>query len=431
MKRIKHIFGYTNDFKDNLFLFGLQLFVITLPAYLSFVNSYAVALLFLIWLYTNDFTGIRQRLIERKLGWFFIAYFFWMMFTLVYSSNRELGWLDTGQKLTFLLFPFILLSNTKIKCRHIRGVVRMFYWTLYVLSIYMLVKAGYNYYTQTPTVLANDLDYFTYEKLANTVLVQPIYLALYMVFAFFGVWWDYFLQPKVSLTKAGRGMAFIWLFHFFMMVILLSSRMELLVLLFLTTVLLFWNEFKKEKRNWGLAAFKILAIGSFTIILIGMIPVNKARYQEMVDFEQDYTQNRWGGRAIRIQKWLNTLELIAENPMLGTGVGDMQNELQKVYKRNNFEIAYRYAFNPHNQYLQTWATVGLIGLFFLLGILAFSLRNALNSKNELYVLLVFILAFSMITESMLERQKGVVFFSFFLLLFAAYYHNSKLKQDSN
>jgi hypothetical protein len=34
----------------------------------------------------------------------------------------------------------------------------------------------------------------------------------------------------------------------------------------------------------------------------------------------------------------------------------------------------------------------------------------------------------MITESMLERQKGVVFFSFFLLILAAYYLNEEVNQ---
>jgi O-antigen ligase len=106
----------------------------------------------------------------------------------------------------------------------------------------------------------------------------------------------------------------------------------------------------------------------------------------------------------------------------------MQDELQLVYKKNNFDIAYNYRFNPHNQYLQTWATFGLIGLFFLLGILAVSFKYSITSQNIFYVFLVLLLSLSMITESMLERQKGVVFFSFFLLLFAAYYLNEEVNQ---
>ena len=424
MKRIALIMGYGDDFKDNLFLFALQLVVITLPAYFGFVNSWAIVFLFLIWLFTNNFSKFGFYFKTRTLGWFFIGYFVWMLVGLLYSDNLELAKRDVIQKLTFVLFPVILLYNDRIKCRHLRGLIRLFYWTVFVLSIYMLAKAWINYYTQIP-LLKNDLNYFTYEVLAGNVGIQPIYLSMYMVFAFFAVLWDFFLQPKIGLTKAGNMMATIWLFHFYMMVVLLSSRMELMILIFLTSILILWLEYKKETRKWFLAIFKILVLGSVTIILLGVFPVNKARYQEMIDFKKDYTENKWGGRDIRIQKWLNTLELISEQPFLGTGTGDMQDQLQKVYKRNNFDVAYGLKFNPHNQYLQTWATFGLVGLFFLFGILAVSFKYSISSENILYVMLVLILALSMITESMLERHKGVVFFSFFLLLFGAYYLNYK------
>lgn len=428
MKRLAIIFGYGDNVKDNLFLFALQLVVITFPAFYGYVNSWAVIVLLVVWVFTNDFSNFVHYFKTRPLGWVFIGYFVWMLFGLLYSENYEAAKIDIIQKLTFVLFPAILLFNDRIKCRQLRGGVRLFYWTLFVLSIYMLAKAWFNYYTHTPQVLANDLDYFTYEKLATNVGIQPIYLSMYMVFALFGVLWDFFLQPKIGLTKAGKLMASVWIFHFYMMVVLLSSRMELLAMIFLGTLLIIWLTYKMEKRNWFSALFKILVLGSVTIVLIGVFPINKARYEEMIDFKKDYTQNKWGGRAIRIQKWLNTLELISEQPLIGTGTGDMQDELQKVYKRNNFDLAYNNHYNPHNQYLQTWASFGLIGLFFLFGIFAVSFKYSISSDNMLYVILVLLLALSMITESILERQKGVVFFSFFLLLFGAYYLNEKVEQ---
>jgi O-antigen ligase len=428
MKRLAIIFGYGDNKKENLFLFALQLVVFTMPAYWGYVNSWAIIFLVFVWMFTNDFSKFGYYLKTRILGWFFIGYFVWMLIEFFNSTNHQAAISDIEQKLTFILFPAILLYNDRIKCRQLRGIVRMFYWTIFILSIYMLIKAGINYYTQTPFLLDNGLDYFTYEKLAINVGIQPIYLSMYMVFALFGVIWDYFLQPKIGLTKSGKLMAFIWMFHFYMMVVLLSSRMELMIMVFLGSILIFWLEYKKESRKWFLALFKVLVLGSVTVILIGAFPVNKARYQEMIDFEKDYTQNKWGGRDIRIQKWLNTLELISENPLIGTGTGDMQDELQVVYKRNDFNLAYDLHFNPHNQYLQTWATFGLIGLFFLLGILAVSFKYSISSGNILYVFLVLLLALSMITESMLERHKGVVFFAFFLLLFGSYYLNEKVEQ---
>ena len=223
-------------------------------------------------------------------------------------------------------------------------------------------------------------------------------------------------------------MAATWAFHFYMMVILLSSRMELLVLLFVSFLALGYYDGKVAKR-WLMAVFKMLVLASITVFLLGMFPVNKARYVEMVDIEQDYKENQWGGRSIRIHKWLNTMELISEQPFLGTGAGDMQEKLMETYKKNDFLIAYDLKFNPHNQYLQTWASSGMIGLFLLLAILLYSLIYAIDSKNALYIALVLVIALSMLTESMLQRQKGLVFFSFFLLFFAGYYFNHKERQS--
>ena len=431
MKQLALFFGYSNNVKDNLFLFALQLVAFTLPFQEGLINSWSIIILFFIWVFTNNFLGFWNNLKTRTLGWFFLGYFLWLIIALLYSEDMSYGLSDIEYKLTFLIFPLLILTSDRIKYKHILGVVRVFYITLFLLSIYMIANAWINLESQSPNAIKNTLDYFTYERLAANVGIQPIYLSMYMVFALFAVIWDLFLEQKSKLSKSQEVIAQFLAFNFYLMVVLLSSRMELLIMLSIGSLLILWVEYEKKNKKWFKAIFKILALGSVTIVLLGAFPVNKARYEEMLDFEKDYTENKWGGRSIRFQKWLNTLELISEQPLLGTGTGDLQNELQKVYKRNNFDIAYGYRFNPHNQYLQTWATFGLFGLFFLFGIFIFSLKYAYYSSNKLYILLVFILALSMITESILERQKGLVFFSFFLLLFGSYYFNDKvIKEES-
>ena len=135
MKRLATIFGYADNLKDNLFLFALQLVVVTFPAYYGFVNSWAVIILLLVWAFTNDYSKFVLYFKTRSLGWVFIGYFVWMVIGLLYSENREVAIVDIEQKLTFVLFPAILLFNDRIKCRHVRGVVRMFYWTIFILSV--------------------------------------------------------------------------------------------------------------------------------------------------------------------------------------------------------------------------------------------------------------------------------------------------------
>ena len=423
MKRLALILGYGDNRKDNAMLFSMQLVVASLP-FIEYINSWAIIIMTFVWLFTTNYSTILHDLKERKLGLLFMLYFINLLIGLSYTDNLEGGIQDLILKLSFVIFPFVLLVNRRIDQHFFRGVIRVFYYTLFLVSIYILLAAWRNLINAGEVDLSQALGYFTYEILAANIGIQPIYLSLYMVFAFFAVIWDFFLDPKIGLTKSGKWMARVWGFHFYMMVILLSSRMELLVLLFISFLGLAYYQGLKAK-SWFSAIFKILVLGSFTIFLLGLFPVNKARYEEMVDINKDYTQTKWGGRSIRIHKWMNTLELISEHPILGTGVGDMQDELQKVYKRNKFDIAYNYRFNPHDQYLQTWAASGMFGLLILLLIYFVSLKYAIDSKNKLYIALVLLLFLSMITESMLERQKGLVFFSFFLLFFGGYYFNHK------
>ena len=82
--------------------------------------------------------------------------------------------------------------------------------------------------------ISEAMSFFTYEKFADNIGIQPIYLSMYMVFSFFAVIWDFFIDPRIGLTRNGKWMARIWAFHYYMMVVLLSSRMELLVLLFIS-----------------------------------------------------------------------------------------------------------------------------------------------------------------------------------------------------
>ena len=425
MNRIAIILGYGDNKKDNAMLFAMQLVVATLP-FVEHINSWAIIVMTLVWLCTVKFSNFSYAFKERKLSIYFLLYFVWLAVGLIYTDNLAEGLGDLTLKLSFVIFPFVLLFNKRIDQHFLRGVIRVFYYTLFIVSIYMLIMAWMAFLSNQDLGHSESFSYFTYEKFASTIHIQPIYLSMYMVFSFFAVIWDFFIDPRIGLTKAGKLMAQIWAFHFYMMVILLSSRMELLVLLFISFVgIAYYDAYKK--RSWAKAIVKMVVLLSVTILLLGLIPINKARYTEMVDIEQDYTQNKWGGRSIRIHKWLNALELIAEQPLIGTGTGDMQEELEKVYARNNFNIALEYNFNPHNQYLQTWASTGLIGLFFLLGILLLSFIYAINSRNALYIGLVLLLSLSMLTESMLERQKGLVFFSFFFLFFGGYYFNHKEK----
>jgi O-antigen ligase len=116
--------------------------------------------------------------------------------------------------------------------------------------------------------------------------------------------------------------------------------------------------------------------------------------------------------------------------LLGTGAGDCSDELQKVYQRNDFDIAYHAQYNPHNQYLQVLLTLGPAGLLFFMALFGTAIYRARIQKNFTLFLLAYIFAASMITESMLERQTGMFLFSVLMAFFAAIPEKADAKTTS-
>ena len=79
----------------------------------------------------------------------------------------------------------------------------------------------------------------------------------------------------------------------------------------------------------------------------------------------------------RVFLWEHGLGLITKKPFLGYGVGDAKGELTMVLKdcdaklwdgKRNVPI-FEKNFNFHNQYMQTWAEVGVFGFLILLFIM--------------------------------------------------------------
>ena len=92
------------------------------------------------------------------------------------------------------------------------------------------------------------------------------------------------------------------------------------------------------------------------------------------------------------------------------------------FREQGYAAGIEFKFNAHNQYMQTMLGHGIPGLFCLLAIILLQLFEAFKRSDLLY--LSFVLLFSMagLTESMLNRNKGIMFF----LVFSFVFYNSEM-----
>ena len=80
-----------------------------------------------------------------------------------------------------------------------------------------------------------------------------------------------------------------------------------------------------------------------------------------------------------------------------------------------FELADK-ELNPHNQFLQTGVEIGIIGLLLLVALIFVGTSIARTNRSGLLLLVISALAFNSLFESMLQRQSGIVFFTFWICL---------------
>ena len=121
--------------------------------------------------------------------------------------------------------------------------------------------------------------------------------------------------------------------------------------------------------------------------------------------------------ALRIAIWHSASIVISENWLTGTGTGDVKDELRKEYNNEKIVVAIKENLNAHNQFLQTFAALGIIGFLTLCTTLCIPLLQSWKMGNYLFVSFFLILIANFCVESMLETQAGVVFYAFFNSLF--------------
>lgn len=107
---------------------------------------------------------------------------------------------------------------------------------------------------------------------------------------------------------------------------------------------------------------------------------------------------------------------------LGVGVGNSWNALKDVYDTYYDWVGYM-GYNTHNQYMETLLANGIAGLGLLLIWLSRLIMVAAKQKKKLLGFFITVFMIACITESILWRQKGIVFLVFFSILLVKYKDN--------
>lgn len=116
-------------------------------------------------------------------------------------------------------------------------------------------------------------------------------------------------------------------------------------------------------------ALKVSAIVLVSSVLLYQLPFVKDRWNEAIDEFHEYKISesvddpaRVSSLGARLEMWRAARLMIMENPMLGVGTGGFQTTATRYYEQGGWSIDITHRNGPHNQYLNSWASRGIVGL---------------------------------------------------------------------
>jgi len=425
------VFDFLKKNKDLIFELLLCLSVVSLPFSLR-MNSLSVFALAIAWIFQEPFANRIKRL-SNPLLLLFISFYLCYLVGMLWTVNIKYGFWELEKKMGLLVFPIIIGTTKPLTNKAFMRILQCFVIAILLASLTCLAHATYraialNALSVVDPQTQQTIYFYFYDGLSG-FMIQPVYLSAYVVTSVFILLFLYAKRGLLSdeLFKVFRNRAFIWIGIILLIAVLLmlSARIMILALVMLSFFLIVF--FLRQKGRFVLG----ISTGVLSIVILGVsihyVPFLRSRFEVVINssfhFENDPERNKkLSGQLddvnMRLAKWYFTLEAGKDKWFLGNGTGDGQDALMNKYLENNFMEGYIPQYNSHNQYLQTWLSLGMVGLIIMLCTICVPIYLAFKSGNILYLVFLGLILLFCITESIFSRQYGVVFYSFFNSLFA-------------
>ncbi len=357
--------------------------------------------------------GIAERLrsLHKEPAFLILSsLFFAALLGMLYTRDISEGLFYIQNWSLILIFPLVYSTSTLIDTKMIRWVLVSFLLGCLAASTYALAIKTLEV-AASPDGLKSFFNYTNaYTNFTDLINLHPAYYSMYLVFSICILGYYTHYREKGVMSVALSSAVFSLLLF---CILYAASRNQIAQAIVIVNLLafLFIGSLSVIKR-----AVLIIGINILVALLIMNMTYSKQRFELIWNPKPSVTDNRY-------DRWLAGFEIIQSHPILGVGTGDHVKKLLTVYEKNNLTNALQHKYNLHNGFLEATVQLGLVGGLLLVTSLFFPLFMSLKHNNYLYALFLFTLIVSLVTESMLDRQKGIFFYAFFNAFLCFQYSN--------
>jgi len=388
--------------KQKLFYFFPVLFCFCLPFGSLFLSGLIVFWILVSFL-NIDKRQLKAGFLNPKLILFYLFFFVTVISALLSSNIAEAGF-SVEIKLTFFFFPYLFFCF-KWPIEILKRCVISFVSGCFFACLYLIARASLYAFNGQP-------DYFFYSLFSD--FIHASYFAMYLILAivFVVLFYNNWFKTQKSVIYS----SYFFVSIFITSIFLCSSKLGV-ISFFICMPLLAAYKYRARLNAGKIAViFVLLALIVFASSKIFPGPFDRFSSLNATSLQTiDKTSSE--STAVRILIWKESGLLIKQNLFFGTGVGDANDRLYEMYKQSGLTGAYEHKFNAHNQFLQTFIGLGLMG-FLLLALMTFGMVfKAFKKGNFMLGIFSLLIILNFMVESMLQTSAGVLFFVFFSCFF--------------
>lgn len=320
----------------------------------TFFGIVAIATATVVWfidLYRNKVVEVRYDSLYIPIAGFIV----WSCITLFWVIDQYSAYLKIAQFLSYALLYFLLVNSIR-SLQDLNLFTRVIVGTLSIASIIGLLQS-YNivnmYFLQSaiPSITFGNKNMASHFlviafPLSITLLLlakKRRYIFLYSIIIFLALWTILQIQARQAFLAISIEILFLFLFLF----------IDFLI--------------NKKSSIFNLLPFKINKLFSLFLVLSMLVFVTNNNNNNNTKFDRPLLKQV--SENERIPTWLNSVEMIEDHFIKGVGVGQWftyYHKYQDKAQQGSMFNEVRRVKRLHNDFLQVFSELGLVGFLFLL-----------------------------------------------------------------
>ncbi len=365
-------------------------------------GAFFSVLLILLWILDGDlkekFTILKKSKVSLMIG----AFLFYSIISLLWADDI-IAALSYIKKYWYFLPLFVIF--TSVKKEYVFKALSAFILGLFISEIiaYGVFFELWEFKRATPanpSPFMHHIEYSVFLAFGALVLLNRIFNEGNLKYKLFYVFFFLTISGNLFLT-AGR-----------------TGQIAFILGLFVLAINSFQHKLKAFFISVVLGTLVLSAAFSLSTTFHDRIIAGKDNLVNVIE-KEDYCTS-WGGR---VGAWILSKDIIIEHPVIGAGIGDNMNEFHTLIdtKYPQMKCMHGSFMHVHNQYLQIFTQLGVIGIVLFLLIFYMLIKLPLENRefNNIKYIYLTILLFAFIPEVLLHRQFSMILFALLIGLLLA------------